>query len=65
MPIIDIDKITIQKVVKGINCTSCNGNLKAVAKKNLARKIISAITFGKVNANLYQCETCNKLYTVI
>ncbi|MEO8149975.1 MAG: hypothetical protein ABI723_20215 [Bacteroidia bacterium] len=65
MPLLDLDKIIIQKTIIGVNCVACGGNLKHINKRSFTAKVITAFTFGKIKAKLYQCETCNKFYTVI
>jgi uncharacterized protein with PIN domain len=65
MAILDLDKIIFHKTTLGINCRRCGGNLKKRGKKTIIGWIITLGTLSFIKTEHYQCENCNRKYTVL
>ncbi len=65
MAILDLDKTILRKTIIGITCSACGGNLKRMEKKTLTEKAISAVTFGKINIQQYECDNCKKHFLLV
>lgn len=62
---LDLDKIIFKKQTGDIQCIYCGSDLEKNLHPNLIGKIVSFLSFGKIKPGHYQCENCQKKYTVL
>lgn len=64
MGLLDLDKIIIKRTVLGIRCLICGGNLVVSPKLSLAGRLAKVVSLGRLKPECYECETCQKRYTL-
>jgi predicted RNA-binding Zn-ribbon protein involved in translation (DUF1610 family) len=57
-------QLTVNKIIHGVGCPHCGGELIASAQKTIAAIIIKIITLGYVKAKCFQCTTCGRIVQV-
>jgi hypothetical protein len=65
MAIIDINNLTINRIVKSYSCPACAGAIVVQTKTNALQKAIGLLRINKNSLNYLQCTDCAKEYIII